>query len=411
MRKLKIIPAAAAALALCISALPAMADSYDNGLVLYYDFETDAASPTAIADKSGNGNNATVLNQYGSLTVQDGAAVFSGPSYMDMGATLLLPDGVNAGITEFTYSAWIDATGSTDGVRFFDFGNRSYTDTVPGGTLRTNAYNSIHLEYYPSSGRMRFQDRRIADIYNRNDPKSYVEAYLSDKPFNSGWAMLTVTYGREEGFYVPHIYINGVENKDFSSLYTAFTRSLKDLGELIDDTNGLYIGRNRWSEDGFNVGTNPDFTGKMDEIRLYNRTLSADEILSLYRNTRPGTKTGSANMLVNADSADFGGVPYDRTITGNSTVCTLEIGTSPSGGTLEAELTAENMSKTEAHYISLIITNYDENDDLISATVKRLRLAPGEKGGRISLSAGLGPNVEVSVLEDGSPVDILNILH
>ena len=410
MRKMRIILAIAVAAALCISAVPSMADSYDNGLVLYYDFETDAVSPTTIADRSGNGNNAAVLNQYGSLTVQDGAAVFSGPSYMDMGATLRLPDGMNAGITEFTYSAWIDATGSTDGVRFFDFGNRSYTDTVPNGT-RTNAYNSIHLEYYPSSGRMRFQDRRIADVYNRNDPKSYVETYLTDKPFNNGWAMLTVTYGREEGFYVPHIYINGVENKSFSSLYTAFTRSLKDLGDLRGDANGLYIGRNRWSEDAFDVGTNPDFTGKMDEIRLYNRTLSADEILSLYRNTRPGTKTGSANMLAQAGSSDFVNKPYGRTITGNNTVCTLEISTSPYSGTLEAELTAENTSKTEVHYVSLIVTNYDDNDDLISATVKRLKLAPGEKGARLTLSAGLGPNVEVSVVEDGSPVDILNILH
>ncbi|MCH5188364.1 MAG: LamG domain-containing protein [Oscillospiraceae bacterium] len=410
MSKLRKILATAVAAALCISSLPALAESYDNGLVLYYDFETDAVSPTTIADRSGNGNNATVLNQYGSLTVQNGAAVFSGPSYMDMGSTLLLPDGMNAGITEFTYSAWIDATGSTDGVRFFDFGNRSYTDTVPNGT-RTNAYNSIHLEYYPSSGRMRFQDRRIADVYNRNDPKSYVEAYLSDKPFNNGWAMLTVTYGREEGFYVPHIYINGVENKSFSALYTAFTRSLRDLGDLRGDANGLYIGRNRWSEDAFDVGTNPDFTGKMDEIRLYNRTLSADEILSLYRNTRPGTKAGSANMLTTAGAPDFVNKPYGRTVTGSNTICTLEISSSSYSGTLEAALTAENTSTTEVHYVSLIITNYDENDDLISATVKRLKLAPGEKNGRLSLSAGLGSNVEVSVLEDGSPVDILNILH
>ena len=43
--------------------------------------------------------------------------------------------------------------------------------------------------------------------------------------------------------------------------------------------------------------------------------------------------------------------------------------------------------------------------------MKRLKLAPGEKGGRVSISAGLGSNVEVSVIEDGSPVYILNILH
>ena len=289
MQKLKKALAAAIASSLCFTALPSMTAGYDNGLVLYYDFETEASAPSAIFDRSGNGNDATVLNQYGSLTVNDGTAVFSGPSYKDMGATLLLPDGTNAGITEFTYSAWINASGSTDGVRFFDFGNRSYTDITPTG-LPTNAYNAIYLEYSPSSGRMRFQDRRIADVFDRNDPKSYVEAYLGDRPFNNDWAMLTVTYGREGSYYVPHIYINGVENKSFSSRYSAFTRSLKDLGDLSGYINGLYIGRNRWSEDGFDVGTNPDFTGKMDEIRLYNRTLSADEILSLYKDTRPGVK-------------------------------------------------------------------------------------------------------------------------
>ena len=305
MRKLKKILAVAIALSLCFAALPSMAASKSNGLVLYYDFETEVAKPLAIFDRSGNGNDATILNQYGSITVNDGAAVFSGPSsyYSDMGATLRLPDRLNDGITEFTYSAWINAAGSKDGVRFFDFGNRSYTDITPTG-IRTNAYNAIYLEYYPSTGRMRFQDRRIADVYDRNDPKSYVEAYLSDKPFNNGWAMLTVTYGREGSYYVPHIYINGVENKSFSPRYTEFTRSLTDLGDLSGDLNGLYIGRNRWSEDGFDLGTNPDFAGKMDEIRLYNRTLSAGEILSLYHNTRPGIKTGNEVITYAGDIVD-----------------------------------------------------------------------------------------------------------
>lgn len=403
MRKFRKLSAALFAAALCLSALPSAAADYGKGLILYYNFNTQEGSPETITDASGNNNDAAVLSEFGSITITDGAAVFSGPTSLDMGATLLLPDGLNDNITEFTYSAWINAVGSTDGVRFFDFGNRSYADAVPNGQ-RTNAYNSIHIEYYPSSGRMRFQDRRIADVYNRNDPKSYVEAYLADRPFNSGWALLTVTYGREEGFYVPHIYINGVENKDFSSKYTAFTRSLKDLGSLRGEANGLYIGRNRWSEDGFDVGTNPDFTGKMDEIRLYNRVLSASEVYDLYANTAPGMTTyaSSAKKLLEVTSADLGGSFYSRAVTGAGITASLEIIGGPASGSISLRLTASNMTDGR-HFANVILTDRAPDGEALSVCVRRLRLDPHAKDETLSLGTSISGNVSIVLWEDGTP--------
>ncbi len=284
----KTVKAAAAALILWLGvrAVPALAaDTYNDGLLLYYSFNDESVSD-GLADVSGNGNDGQAMNDYGKLTVSGGALSFPGPGsyYSDMGAALRLPDGVNDGVTDFTYSAWIYARGSSDGVRFFDFGNRSYTDLTPFGQP-TNAYNSFLFEYFPSTGRARFQDRRIAYVYNRDDPVSYVETYFRPYTFTDDWYMFTLTYKKEGVYYVPRLYVNGLPVRDFRSDYACFTRSLCDLGALKGEINGLYVGRNQWSEDGFDVGTNPDYTGMMDEVRLYDRALTDEEVKALYQAT------------------------------------------------------------------------------------------------------------------------------
>ncbi len=274
-----------------------------EGLVVYYSFDNDSAEPDEIIDVSGNGNDATVLKNVqtvaisGSdsataevnniITVEDGVAIFPGYSQLQvsssqtrtfMGAALKMPNNVNSGIENFTYSAWIQADSgykyASELQRFFDFGNLS------------NNYNSIFYRYTPATGDSRLQDRYVGS--SSNDAASYVGATLSDKPFNDAWAHLLVTYEKQAGgYYIPTIYINGEERAEYNKTIKTLTRSLKDLGTLTDDTNGLLIGRTIWAANNSNVTTNPDFCGKMDEIRLYDRVLTESEIQQLYAVYKP----------------------------------------------------------------------------------------------------------------------------
>lgn len=81
------------------------------------------------------------------------------------------------------------------------------------------------------------------------------------------WAHVVVTYNGSDVANDPVIYLNGVAK-------TASEPSTP-LGTLTDDAGlGLYFGRN-------NVGSN-GMHGKLDEFRIFNRILSADEVRLLY---------------------------------------------------------------------------------------------------------------------------------
>ncbi len=271
-----------------------------QGLVLYYDFTADEGEPDKITDVSGNGRDGIVDNMSAiggtwggtitvesKITVRDGAAYFPGHKLGEdfglnhwdgkktyNGAAIKLPNGTNEGIVDFTYSAWIyaDTSYRYNGrmQRFFDFGKQDGSST-----------NSIFFRYTASSGDSRFQDRRVAS--STDDASSLVSASLSDMPFNDKWGMLTITYRKTEaGYYEPKVYINGEERYEYEKNITTLTKSLFDLGVLDDSTNGLWIGRTQW-----NNTDNPDFCGKMDEIRLYNRALSAEEVMELYTKKKP----------------------------------------------------------------------------------------------------------------------------
>ncbi len=309
MRKKRLLSIVLAA-ALMFSTLPAsvftaQASGVDieNGLLAYYDFDSDDENPTVIADKSGNGNDATVLNNTDMgkvLTVSGGAASFPGivkpwrTAYL--GAALKLPNDFNSGITDFTFSAWIKADSSyaynDQLTRIFDFGN----------IASDNAYNSIFARYTPLTGLLRIQDRGP-------DSSTYREKTLSDTPFTDSWGLLTVTFEYDgEKYYKVKAYVNGTLEGDLAP-DALFTRSLSDLGELDDSSNGLFIGRTVWGATGQYVEENPDFCGLMDEIRIYSRAISADEVRYLYENTSPVGEITMASYAVSDVSTKEGDYP------------------------------------------------------------------------------------------------------
>ncbi len=265
-----------------------------TGLIAYYNFDNIGTQPSVISDVSGNGNDATVLNTIvegdggwnpgatNVLTVtEDGVANFPGntsswwTSYL--GAALKLPNNINSGVDSFSFSAWIKADGEYESAnkmtRFFDFGNI--------GSGSNNPRNSIFARYTSSSGLLRIQDRSLgSDIYQ--------ESTISSRPFTDVWGLFTFVYEKNEetGYYESTVYINGEKIPQLSST-DVYTRALSDLGELTNASNGFFIGRTVWGATNQEVADNPDFKGQMDEIRLYDRALTAGQVKYIYESTSP----------------------------------------------------------------------------------------------------------------------------
>lgn len=289
----------------------------NEGLLAYYTFNDDTEAPDTIVDASGNNNNATVHNLYQEvqsggnwgggtttvverkMTVEDGVLYFPGALIGEdagltgrnqrnrffSGPAIRMPNNIAEGAEEFTYSAWIYADTEyryASGLqRFFDFGS--------------DVRDSFFFRYVPSTGEARFNDRGVGS--GSDDPNSYIGATLEDNPFADKWAHLVITYEKSTDgeYFTPHIYIDGVERFEFDNSLTTLTRPFSKT--VSSSSNyGMWIGKTQWAFDSAQAANNPEFKGKMDEIRLYDRALSASEVAELYNTKKP------SDMPVDYDS-------------------------------------------------------------------------------------------------------------
>ncbi len=292
-----LVLAAIMLLAVVPAAGVAAEDSLSDGLVLRYTFDSDGAAPSTVKDVSGNNFNGVVVNvsqQVGGgrpgqgsqqtvtkqITVENGAAVFPGSENVSSGwrgtyvngAAIKIPEAARSGLGDYTVSMWVKADGeySFSGVpqRFFDFG--------------VSTTDSIFLRYQLSSGELRFQDRGIAS--GKDDTASYAQQTGVNDMVDK-WALLTVVYSKNE--QKATVYVNGEELMS----KTGLRRSIGDISALSDQTYGMYLGRTMWYNDG-EKANNPEYKGLMDDVRIYRRTLGADEVMELYKTTNPeGDKT------------------------------------------------------------------------------------------------------------------------
>ncbi len=226
-----------------------------DGLIMYYDFEKALGSKSTLYDNSQNENvyNATVEN----ITLVDGyASVNSG--------TIILPSNYATELTgSYSVSMWVnlDKSIATSGAmyRFFDFG---------GGT-----YTSQFLRYIPGTGQLSFMDRGTADSGSTWAIDTTVTGMAQT------WKLVTFTYEKGSTSSVATVYIDGVEVAN-SGNNTTLTNSI--LGVATQSSTTGFIGRTQW-----NNTDNPDYVGLMDDVRIYNRAITADEIATLYAETRP----------------------------------------------------------------------------------------------------------------------------
>lgn len=210
----------------------------ESGLVAWYKFDNDATDQSCNhidAAMAGVTYNATLLKE------GEASANLGGSAYM------LLPPSVGC-LPQMTIGAWVYVSNITSSwTRVFDFGNGE------------NQYMFLS----PNSGsEMRFVMKNMGD-----------EQILKATKPTAGWHHLMVTLSDSE----VALYNDGVVVAQTSDI----TLRPSDLNTVLN-----YVGRSQFASD-------PYLKGYVDDLRIYNYALSADEVASVVAGEEPETAISS----------------------------------------------------------------------------------------------------------------------
>src|SRR3989344_4573527 len=216
----------------------------NSGLVGYWSFDgKDMAGVTAY-DRSGNANNGTLTNGPTRAIGKIGQGLsFDGvDDYVNAGSATSLDN-----LETVTYSAWIYPKG--------------YGSGSQGHIFNKGAANWNSSFYFNSGSTLRFfWEYSVASV----------NSITSNTIALNVWAHVAVTYD-VNGDRKAHIYINGVE--------TSYSTQTASSGTRVDNAGESQI----IGADDADATYSRFFNGLIDDVRVYNRALSGDEIKRLYR--------------------------------------------------------------------------------------------------------------------------------
>lgn len=212
----------------------------------YYKF--DETSGTSVSDSSGNSKNGTATGGYTWAAGRYKNAI----SLNGSSGYVVLPTGLMSSINDFTISAWVYLNANSTWNRIFDFGTLTAT----------------YMFLSPNGGAGKI---RYAIKYN-GSAEQLIDGTAA-LPTGS-WQHVAVTLSGTTG----RLYVNGVQ----VGQNTNMTLKPSSLG----NTTQTWIGRSQYAD--------PYFNGLIDEFKIYNRALSATEILAQYNTPTSFTITASA---------------------------------------------------------------------------------------------------------------------
>ena len=233
--------------------LSAQAD-ITNGLVLY--FNLDEGTGTTINDSSGLGNNGTIINAAGSAQWTSGWVLGGLTVNSPIPANtnyISVPDAASLNFTNqntFTVAAWVKIPN---------------TQLAGAGVIAKGTGNGGE-QYVLDVNAQRYR------LVVRNAAGAATTASVTVAPANNLWQHVAAVYdGTNTVSKTIRLYLNGVLNTAVTN-NTAFT-------SLKANSNPVAIGCRQASTAGYGlVLTN----ATLDEVRLYNRPLSASEVYALY---------------------------------------------------------------------------------------------------------------------------------
>ncbi len=234
-----------------------------TGLVGYWNF--DEGSGTTAADSSGNGKNGTVSNVTWTSGQLHGALSFNGSnSGVDTGTGTSM----NFGSTGGTWSFWVNPSATNIGQGY----SPVMIERVGAGNYGEELWQIFWQPKYWGDSTI---ERTLQFCYKH----SYVDHCVisSYKLTVDIWSHITVSYDGSNVYF----YANGnlVDTKSLpnANFPTDFTLERTFIGE--GDSGSNY------------------FSGLIDEVRIYNRALSTQEVLGIFNDT------GSATPLPPTDTA------------------------------------------------------------------------------------------------------------
>ncbi|MBW5448850.1 hypothetical protein GE107_22675 [Cohnella sp. CFH 77786] len=199
-------------------------------------YKLDEASGTTAVDASLYGNNALVNGGGSWAPGNSGNAV----SLNGTNGYVSLPVGIVSSNSTCTVTAWVYLNSSSKWTRIFDFGSGTAT-------------NMFLTTQNGQNGKIRFA------IKNNNSAEQQIDG-TSALP-TSGWHHVAVTLNGPTGI----LYVDGIE----VGRNIAMTIKPSDLGATTQN----WIGRSQYAD--------PYLNGKVDDFRVYDRALSASEVVSV----------------------------------------------------------------------------------------------------------------------------------
>lgn len=246
----------------------------DSGLISYYPL--DDGSGTTATDTSVNGNNGTLTNGPLWVTGQVGSAVdFDGTDdYIQKTDTAIQDFGDT---DNFTLSGWFNRdTATTD-------------DVILAKRSSLLAASAGYMVYLDDA-----TDQLIFEVSDGTDEYSLTSVTTFTA---TGWNHFVVVWDQDSAAN-SEIYINGIANSATDS---------GTIGNIGDLSNAVSFGI------GVNSLAGDDYDGKIDEIRVYDRTLSTDEIGQLYRLSAPTSVESGIRGYWSFNGSDTEGTTaYDR---------------------------------------------------------------------------------------------------
>lgn len=197
-------------------------------------YQANASSGTTLADSSGHGNGGTLT---GAATFAPGVG---GNALSLTGGNAILPTGIVSSLTDFTIATWVNVSALASWSRIFDFG----TSTSNYMFLTPDAGDTNRIRFAITSG---------SGPEQRLDGPALVPG---------SWTHIAVTLTGTTAT----LYINGLA----VAVDTSMTLDPSSLGI----TNQNYLGKSQF-------GADPALQGSIDDFRIYNTALSAQQIMQL----------------------------------------------------------------------------------------------------------------------------------
>jgi len=245
----------------------------DPGLISYYNFEEgegDTLKNKAVGSYGDTRYAPEELNGdiQGAAWVKDGgrwsgkkALKFEGDDYVTMGGhdSLNSPHKTN----DLTIEVWVYFTGDPSNTGIVS----RYYGTSPGSPKSESVWG-LNVYHY-----LKFNFR----VGQEDDTNNYMNFTGNVSPQTGTWYHLVATYDGDASVYENGImYVNSEKDASWNSSYDGNTKSL----QIYTSNQPLEVGR-------YSNRDNYYLEGIVDEVAIYNRALTADEIKQHYKMGRP----------------------------------------------------------------------------------------------------------------------------